>query len=76
MRIELPTRAAADALTEYLRRCECIVSSADDCALDASACPRSQSAEESQIEVEGYLCVWQAMHPTIQVKTFGLSAEV
>lgn len=74
MRIELPTAAAADAVAEYLRRCKCIVSSAGDCALDASACPRSQSVKESEIEVEGYLSVWQALHPTIEVvKIFDLS---
>jgi hypothetical protein len=73
MRIELPTRAAADALAGYLRRCDCIVKYADECALDASACPRSQSVKESQIEIEGYLRVWQALHPTIEVKIFGLS---
>jgi hypothetical protein len=41
MRIELPTRAAADALTDYLRRCECIVSSADDCVQLTSEAPGS-----------------------------------
>jgi hypothetical protein len=73
MRIELPTRAAADALADYLRRCDCIVGYANDHALDVSACPRSQRVEESQIEIEGYLRVWQALHPTIEVKTFGLT---
>jgi hypothetical protein len=73
MRIELPTREAADALAEYLRRCDCIVAHAGGCALDAAPCPRSQRAEESQIELEGYLRVWQALHPAIEVRTFGLS---
>jgi hypothetical protein len=73
MRIELPTPAAADALAEYLRRCDCIVSYADECALEASACPRSQSVKESQLEVEGYLRVWRALHPTLEVKIFGLA---
>ena len=74
MRIELPTRAAADAVGEYLRRCNCIVSRTDDCALDASACPRSQRMKASEIEVEGYLRVWEALHPTIEVvRVFNLS---
>jgi hypothetical protein len=74
MRIELPTRADADALAEYLRRCDCIVSYADECSLEASPCPRSQSAKESQIEVDGYLRVWRALHPSTDVKIFGLSS--
>ena len=74
MRIELPTRTAANAVAEYLRGCECIVSYADESALDASACPRSQSVKESEIEVEGHLRVWQALHPTIEVvKIFEVS---
>jgi hypothetical protein len=74
MRIELPTRSAADSLAEYLRRCDCIVDYADDCALEASACPRSQRAEESRLEIEGYLRVWQALHPDVEVRIFGLSS--
>lgn len=74
MRIELPTRAAAAAVAEYLRRCDCIVSFADERALDASACPRSQGVRASEIEVEGHLRVWQALHPTIEVvRIFDLS---
>jgi hypothetical protein len=72
IRIELPTRAAADALAEYLQRCDCMVNRADECALNVSAYPTSQSFRDSQNEVDGYLRVWQTMHPTIHVKTFGL----
>ncbi len=72
MRIELSSRAAADALAEYLRRCECIVSYANDYTLDASACPRSQRATEAEIELEAYLRVWQALNPTVEVRIFGL----
>ncbi len=74
MRIELSTRAAADALAEYLRRCECVVSYAGDCTLDASARPRSQSEHESRIELEGYLRVWRAMHPEVRVHAPSLAA--
>ena len=74
MRIELGTRAAADALAEYLRRCECIVSYCGEYVLEASARPRSQSDKESQIELDGYLRVWQAMHADVQVKTFSVSS--
>jgi hypothetical protein len=74
MRIELSTRAAADALAEYLRRCECVVSYTADCVLEASARPRSQSEHESRIELEGYLRVWRAMHPEVSVKAPSLAA--
>jgi hypothetical protein len=73
MRIVLPTRAAADAVVEYLRRQGCIVSYASGCALEASACPRSQGMEASEIEVEGYLRVWEELHPAVEVvKIFDL----
>jgi hypothetical protein len=56
------------------RKCDCIVSRADECLLDVSACPRSQSVKASEIEVEGYLRVWQALQTTIEVvKVYDLS---
>ena len=74
MRIVLPTCAAANAVAEYLRRRGCIVSYAGGCALEASACPRSQTVEASEIEVEGFLRVWEELHPAIEVmKIFDLS---
>jgi hypothetical protein len=68
MRIEVATRAAADALAEYLRRCECIVTFVDECALEASTRPRSQSDEEAQLELAAYLRVWQTMNPDLLVR--------
>jgi hypothetical protein len=74
MRIELATGAATDALAEYLRRCECIVSYVDECTLEASARPRSQSDKESQIELDGYLRVWKATHPDMLISAPSLFA--
>ena len=54
MRIELDTPAAAAALRDYLRRCECIVSWAGESALEASPPPRSQKAELAALELEAY----------------------
>jgi hypothetical protein len=67
MRIELPSRSAADALADYLRRCDCIVTYAGERVLEASPCPRSQSAREARIELEAYLRVWQALRPDAPV---------
>ena len=63
MRIELTTRAAADALADYLRQCECSVAVVDERTLEASPRARSQTLREQEIELDAYLRVWQAMHP-------------
>ena len=63
MRIRTDTAASAASLTEYLRRCECIVDVIDDRVIEAVARPQSFAAPHADIELEGYLAVWQAMHP-------------
>jgi hypothetical protein len=63
MRIRTDTAASAASLIEYLRRCECIVEVIDDRIIDAIARPQSFAAPHADIELEGYLAVWQAMHP-------------
>ncbi len=63
MRIELDTRASADALTDYLRRCACIVAYVDERTLEAAPPPRSQSDGDAEIELEAYLRVWEALNP-------------
>ena len=70
MRIELDTPAAAAALLDYLRRCECIVEWAGDSAIEASPPPRSQNTELAALELEAYLRVWRLMHPDVQVRAF------
>ena len=63
MRIRTDTAASAASLAEYLRRCECIVEVIDHRIIDAIARPQSFAAPHADIELEGYLTVWQAMHP-------------
>jgi len=63
MRIELDTRASADALTDYLRRCACIVAYVDERTLEAAPPPRSQSERDAEIELEAYVRVWEALNP-------------
>jgi hypothetical protein len=51
MRIELDSPAAAAALLEYLRRCECLVVWAGESAIEASPPPRSQG-ELASLELD------------------------
>ena len=63
MRIRTDTAASAASLAEYLRRCECVVDVVDSRIIDATARPQSFAAPHADVELEGYLAVWQAMHP-------------
>jgi hypothetical protein len=63
MRIRTDTAASAASLADYLRRCECVVEVIDRRIIDATARPQSFAAPHADIELEGYLTVWQAMHP-------------
>lgn len=63
MRIRTDTAASADSLAEYLRRCGCIVEIVDRRIIDATARPQSFAAPHAHVELEGYLSVWEAMHP-------------
>jgi hypothetical protein len=63
MTIQLSTRAAADALADYLGRCGCNVSYSGERTLRVAAPARSQSARDAAIELEAYLKVFRAMHP-------------
>jgi hypothetical protein len=63
MRIRTDTAASAASLAEYLRRCECVVEVIDTRVIDATARPQSFAAPHADVELEGYLAVWHAMHP-------------
>ena len=63
MRIRTDTAASAASLAEYLRRCECVVDVIDSRIIDATARPQSFAAPHADVELEGYLAVWRAMHP-------------
>ncbi len=67
LRIRTEAAASAASLAEYLRRCECIVEVIDRRIIDATAKPRSFAAAPADIELEGYLTVWQAMHPECSI---------
>jgi hypothetical protein len=48
---------------DYLTRCGCVVAVIDRCVIEATAKPESFAAPSAEIELEGYLKVWEAMHP-------------
>ncbi len=75
MTIELTTRAAAHALADYLRRCECNVLFVDDLVLEVSPPQRSQTPSDARIEIDAYLRVWRALHPTEHVTVAGADRE-
>jgi hypothetical protein len=74
MRIRTDSAASAASLAEYLRRCECIVELIDRRIIEASARPQSFAAAHAELELEGYLTVWQAMHP--EALTLGRSRRL
>jgi hypothetical protein len=55
--------AATAALTDYLRRCQCVVEFVDPRTIEVTTPPRSLSVRDEEIEIDAYLRVWQAMHP-------------
>jgi hypothetical protein len=63
MRLRTDTAASAASLADYLRRCECVVEVIDGRIIDATARPQSFAAPHADVELDGYLTVWQAMHP-------------
>ncbi len=67
MTIELTTRAAAHALADYLRRCECNVLCVDDLVLEVFPPQRSQTQRDARIEIEAYIRVWKALNPSEHV---------
>jgi hypothetical protein len=63
MRIRTDRAAFTTSLGDYLRRCGCIVEVIDAQVIDVAARPESFAAAYADTELEGYLSVWQAMHP-------------
>lgn len=68
MRIRTDSAASSASLAEYLRRCECIVEVIDRRVIEVTARPRSFATPYADAELEGYLTVWQAMHPEALVE--------
>jgi hypothetical protein len=63
MRIRTDSSASSTSLADYLRRCGCSVAVIERRIIDATAKPESFAAPHADIELEGYLKVWQAMNP-------------
>jgi len=67
MRIRTESAAATSELAGYLRRCECSVEFVDEWKLEVGVRPGSLSEQHARIELEGYLQVWEALHPDASV---------
>jgi hypothetical protein len=65
MRIRTDTEVSTASLADYLRRCGCFVEVIDRRVIDVAAKPESFAAPHADVELEGYLSVWQAMHPEV-----------
>lgn len=63
MRIRTDSSASSASLADYLERCGCIVAVIDRRVIEATAKPQSFQTPYADIELEGYLKVWEAMHP-------------
>jgi hypothetical protein len=68
MRIRTDSSASSASLADYLQRCGCIVSVIDRRVIEATARPQSFQAPYADVELEGYLQVWEAMHPDALVE--------
>jgi hypothetical protein len=76
MRIRTDSAASAASLIEYLRRCECIVEVIDRRTIQATVRPQSFAAPHAEVELDGYLTVWQAMHPEFLIERLTPVAHV
>jgi hypothetical protein len=63
MRIRVSDPALVVDLYDYLVRCNCLVEIRGAHELEATPPPRSVESSYLRMELEGYLRVWQAMHP-------------
>lgn len=68
MRIRTDSSASSASLADYLRRCGCIVTVVDRLVLEATAQPQSFAAPYADVELDGYLTVWEAMNPQVLVE--------
>jgi hypothetical protein len=63
MRLRTDSSASSASLADYLQRCGCIVSVIDRLVIEATARPESFASPHADVELAGYLKVWEAMHP-------------
>jgi hypothetical protein len=59
MRIRTDLSASSALLADYLRRCGCIVTVVDRLVIEATAQPQSFAASHADVELDGYLTVWE-----------------
>jgi hypothetical protein len=67
MKVVLPNAEAADALTDHLERCGCVVKRVGARALDVSAAA-GVDAYFAELELEAYIQVWRALNKGIDVE--------
>jgi hypothetical protein len=67
MRIHVSDPTLVVDLHDYLARCNCLVETRGAHELEATPPPRPVESAYLQIELEGYLRVWRAMHPGTDV---------
>jgi hypothetical protein len=67
MRIHVSDPTLVVDLHDYLARCNCLVETRGAHELEATPPPRSVESSYLQMELEGYLRVWRAMHPGTDV---------
>ncbi len=65
MRIRTDSSTSSASLANYLQRCGCIVTVIDLLVIEATAKPESFAAQYADIELDGYLQTWEAMHPEV-----------
>jgi hypothetical protein len=76
MRIRTDSSASSASLVDYLTRCGCAVAVIDRCVIEATAKPDSFAVESAEIELEGYLKVWEAMHPHARLERLSPRREL
>src|SRR5436190_16046818 len=62
MRIRTDSSASSTSLADYLERCDCTASVIDRRVTEATGKPQSFQAPYADVELEGYLKIWEAMH--------------
>ena len=68
MRLRADTAASGASLADYLQRCKCIVEVIDLRIIEATVRPQSFASRYADLELEGYLTVWEAMHPDSSIE--------
>jgi hypothetical protein len=74
MRIQVSDSALVVDLHDYLARCNCLVETRGPHELEATPPPRSVETAYLRMELEGYLRVWQAMHPGTDVSLLDIAS--